>query len=170
MSDSRSSCSPARFEHAGLRTRQLQAMREWYVTVLDGEVTFEDERIAFVAFDERNHRLALIARPGLEPRPVNSDGLDHLAFGYETAGDLLKAYRRLKARGIEPQRTTDHGSSISLYYADPDGNQIELKVDSLADNASQRAFLKSAEFKASPTGHPIDMDVFAASLEQTESR
>ena len=74
------------------------------------------------------------------------------------------------ARGIEPQRTTDHGSSISLYYADPDGNQIELKVDSLADNASQRAFLKSAEFKASPTGHPIDMDVFAASLEQTESR
>lgn len=135
-------------------------MTAWYITVLDAEIAFRDQRIVFLSYDERNHRLALIARPGTLERPANSAGLDHLAFGYNDISQLAVTYRRLKAGGIVPSRSTDHGSSISLYYADPDGNQVELKVDSLDTAAQMRAFLHSAEFASNPFGSAIDPDTY----------
>lgn len=147
--------SPSRFEHAGLRTAQLDRMVDWYCAVLGAEVAFRNSAIAFIRYDERNHRLALIARPGTQAKAEGSAGLDHLAFAYADREDLGHTYWRLAASGIEPQRSTDHGSSLSLYYDDPDGNQIELKVDSFASDDEQVAWLSSPEFAANPLGEPI---------------
>ena len=51
-------------------------MLEWYLTVLQAEVTFANASIAFLSYDEQNHRVALVARPGTVPREPNSAGLD----------------------------------------------------------------------------------------------
>ncbi len=148
--------APIRLEHAGLRTTRLAQMVRWYSSVLQAEVTFQSSTIAFLAYDERNHRLVVIDRPGTTEATPNAAGLDHLAFAYADLCELRSTYRRLRDEGISPVRTTDHGSSISFYYSDPDGNQVELKVDTITDPARQRAWLQSGEFHANPLGSHID--------------
>lgn len=154
--------SPLKLEHAVLRTTQVQPMVDWYLTVLQAEITFSSPTIAFLCYDEQNHRIAFINRPGTVPRTPNAAGLDHLAFTYADLGELLATYERLKSSGIAPNRATNHGSSTSLYYTDPDGNQIELKVDNFDSVEEQHAWMRSDEFARNPGGTPIDPDDFVA--------
>ena len=153
-----------KFEHAGLRTTRLQPMVDWYAMVLEAEVAFENAILAFLCYDEQNHRLVIIARPGTVDRPENSAGLDHLAFTYANLGELIATYQRLKDSGVMPLRVTDHGSSTSFYYADPDGNQVELKVDTFATAEEQHAFLQSEAFAANPMGINLDPEVLVAQV------
>ena len=44
--------------------------------------------------------------------------------------DLIENYAQLKEKGILPYWCIHHGVTMSMYYADPDGNQMELQVDS----------------------------------------
>ena len=154
--------APVKFEHAVLRTTELGPMLDWYLTVLQAEVTFANASIAFLSYDEQNHRVALVARPGTVPRQPNSAGLDHLAFTYADEGELVATYERLKGESIAPSRSIDHGSSTSLYYLDPDGNQIELKVDSFSSLEEQFEYMRSEEFARNPLGTPFDPDEWAA--------
>lgn len=148
--------SPLKLEHAVLKTTALAPMVEWYRTVLEAEVTFGNATIAFLAYDEQNHRIAIVARPGTKRRLADTAGLDHLAFTYADLGELIATYERLKAVGIRPARAMDHGSSTSLYYTDPDGNGVELKIDNFSSPAEQHAWMHSAEFAANPLGSPLD--------------
>ncbi len=148
--------APLRLEHAVLRTMQMKPMLDWYVAVLQADIAFSNASIAFLSYDEQNHRIALVARPGTTPRAPNSAGLDHLAFAYADLGELVATYERLKASGILPVRSTDHGSSTSLYYMDPDGNQIELKVDNFHSVEEQHAWMRSPEFARNPLGKAFD--------------
>lgn len=154
--------APLKFEHAGLRTARLGPMIDWYCAVLHADVAFRNDSIAFISFDEQNHRLAIIARPGTVERPANAAGLDHLAFTYGDLDELAATYIRLKSLGIIPARATDHGSSTSFYYADPDGNQVELKVDSFSTQDEQHDWLRSSKFAENPVGRAIDPESICA--------
>jgi len=156
--------APLKFEHAVLRTTELAPMVEWYLEVLQAEVSFSNSSIAFLCYDEQNHRLALVVRPGTTARDPSSAGLDHLAFTYADLSELVTTYERLQASGIAPTRCMNHGSSMSLYYADPDGNQIELKVDSFDTCEQQHAWMRSEAFAQNPVGTPFDIDELATQL------
>ena len=57
-------------------------------------------------------------------------GLHHVAFKIGTSlDDLREAKAKLEAAGIVPT-PIDHEVTKSLYFADPDGNGIEVYVDS----------------------------------------
>lgn len=154
--------SPIKFEHAGLCTTRLAQMVDWYTTVLEAEVAYRSASIAFLWYDEQNHRLVIVARPGTVVRPPGADGLDHIAFSYANMTELAATYRRLKEQGITPIRATDHGSSTSFYYADPDGNNVELKVDSFATPEEQHAWLRSEAFMRNPLGMSLDPEAVVA--------
>jgi catechol 2,3-dioxygenase-like lactoylglutathione lyase family enzyme len=158
----RGKLAPLKFEHAVLRTTRLQAMVEWYTTVLQAEVAFSNATIAFLCYDEQNHRIAIVARPGTIERPPNSAGLDHLAFTYADMAELVATYERLKATGMVPVRATNHGSSTSMYYGDPDGNQVELKIDNFDTVEEQHAWLRTKEFAENPIGTHFDPEVLVA--------
>ena len=131
-------------------------MVDWYANVLQAEVAYENATLAFLWYDEQNHRLVIITRPGTVERSPNSAGLDHLAFTYANLKELVATYERLKASDVRPQRAIDHGSSTSFYYLDPDGNQVELKVDTFATPEEQHAYLRSEAFRKNPLGRPVD--------------
>lgn len=154
--------SPLKLEHAGIRTGQLQQMVAWYVVVLQADVSFNNEKIAFLTYDEQNHRLSILARPGTVPKPANSAGIEHLAFTYADIDELITTYKRLKALEILPVRSMDHGSSTSLYYADPDGNHVELKIDNFATMELQHAWLRTEAFAENPIGTPFDPEGMVA--------
>jgi len=70
---------------------------------------------------------------------------------------LLTQYERLKAQGILPGITINHGPTVSCYYSDPDGNAVELQIDRLTLEEGQ-AFMKTPAFRANSTGILIDLD------------
>ena len=78
--------------------------------------------------------------------------------------ELLEAYDDLKARGIAPYWCVNHGMSASLYYADPDGNQLEFSVDCFASKAECTAYFKGDAIGENPVGVEFDPDEWLEKL------
>lgn len=145
--------SPRRLAHIALRTNRLKLMADWYCKVLGAHVAYESEKVSFLTYDDEHHRIALLALDDYPSKPQHvSEGYFHTAFAYDSLGDLLGNYKRLQALGIEPQRTINHGPTVSLYYLDPDGNHIELQVDSFPDAETTNAWMRSEAFSRNPIG------------------
>jgi catechol-2,3-dioxygenase len=167
LPDSTVARPPAGLAHVVFRTNDLPRMREWYCTVLGAHTVFDNERIAFLTYDDEHHRVALIATG---PYPVPSDepqvGFYHTAFSYPDLGALLATYRRLQAAGIIPVRAIRHGPTVSLYYRDPDGNHVELQVDSFASADEATDWMKGPVFSANPIGTLFDPETMIADYER----
>jgi catechol-2,3-dioxygenase len=150
--------SPRKLAHAVFRTRdQYAQMIEWYCLVLNAHKVFESERITFLSYDVEHHRIAIASFPDLAARGSRPVGLDHLAFTYDTIGDLMSTYERLKAHAIKPFCAVNHGPTTSLYYHDPDGNRIELQIDNFEDMADATQEMASS-FTINPVGVLFDPD------------
>ena len=176
--------SPVKLAHIVLWTTNLPTMRNWYVTVLEGRTVHENPALAFITYDDEHHRVALsdpvaIAAlvedlnevpagfaellPGRVPTtsraaPAVPRGLAHVAFTYSSLEDLLTNYERLKEQGITPVATINHGATTSLYYRDPDGNQVELQIDNFGTVDEGAAFMLSEAFHNNPIGIAFDPD------------
>jgi len=157
--------SPAIFAHFVVRSSNLPAMRQWYQTVLNARVVFDDGNICFLTYDDEHHRLAIVNVPGLTAPDAQSWGLAHLAYGYRTLGELLATYRRLKVAGILPYRPINHGPTVSLYYRDPDGTAIELQVDAFATKEAAAGFMQTDAFRQNPIGVAFDPEELARAYE-----
>ncbi|WP_280343646.1 VOC family protein [Nocardia neocaledoniensis] len=154
--------SPAKLAHVVLRTGRLSEMVDWYTQVLEGRLVFGTDLLAFVTYDEEHHRVAFLAT-GASQRPTDAhSGLHHVAFTYDSLGDLLATYERLKPAGIQPFWTINHGPTTSMYYEDPDGNHIELQIDNFATDAELDDFFASGAFAANPIGVEFDPDDLVA--------
>jgi catechol-2,3-dioxygenase len=157
---------PAGLAHVVFRTNDLPRMREWYCMVLGAHPVFDNGRLAFLTYDEEHHRVALIATG---PYPVPGEpqvGFYHCAFTHPDLGALLATYRRLRAGGILPVRAIRHGPTVSLYYRDPDGNHVELQVDSFASADEATEWMKGPVFSANPIGTLFDPEAMIADYER----
>ena len=157
--------SPRRLAHIALRTNRLLDLIMWYSKVLGAHVVHASDKVAFLTYDEEHHRIALIALQDYSPRDETIRvGYYHTAFAYDTLSDLLENFLRLREIGIIPYRSINHGPTVSFYYADPDGNQIELQVDSFPNAEATNAWMRSEEFKRNPIGIDFDADEMLAKL------
>jgi hypothetical protein len=92
---------------------------------------------------------------------MNAVGVNHLAYTWNGVGELVDTYKRLKAMDITPYRPIKHGLTLSMYYRDPDGNQLEFQTD-LMSAAEANAFMDGPAFEKNPIGEPFDPDELAA--------
>lgn len=150
--------SPARMSHVVLRSLDIGRMVEWYCNVLGAQPMLISETIGFVTFDDEHHRIAIVRRPDMEEAAPNAVGLDHVAFGYGTLGELVDTYERLRADGRAPYRTVNHGMTTSIYYRDPDGNGVELFVNNFPSVAALNDWFATGAFDRDPYGVLIDAD------------
>jgi catechol-2,3-dioxygenase len=153
------------FHHVNLKTTRLQAMIDFYAVLVGAEVVFQDEVGAWLSNDEANHRIALLAFPDFSDDPQKDvhTGLHHTAYEYATFDDLNATYLRLRDAGIEPAFCLDHGMTFSYYYADPDGNHVELQVDNFGEWSHSKAWMHESEaFRANPIGHFVHPAAVAA--------
>ncbi|KAH7159410.1 glyoxalase bleomycin resistance protein dioxygenase [Dactylonectria estremocensis] len=159
---------PAELAHVVLRTGSLKPMQEFYTSFLGGNVTYANDMISFITFDEEHHRIALIGIPETEAKRPNSCGLEHIAFSFKTLGDLLLSYRQRKDRGISPVWCVNHGPTTSIYYKDPDGNMLETQVDNFDTVEKATAFMLSDEFSKNPIGTDFDAEALIDALRKGE--
>jgi hypothetical protein len=76
----------------------------------------------------------------------------------------LENYVQLKAEGILPYWCIHHGITVSMYYADPDGNQMEFQVDSYPTNEEANAYMYGPNYKANAMGVEYDPAEWLARL------
>jgi catechol 2,3-dioxygenase len=154
-----------KFHHVNLKTTRLQEMIDFYGTLVAAEVIFQDQVGAWLSNDGANHRIALLAFPNFveDPDKETRTGMHHSAFEYASFDDLNASYLRLKEAGITPALCLDHGMTFSYYYADPDGNNVELQVDNFGDWSKSKEWMQTSdEFKANPIGQFVDPERVAA--------
>lgn len=160
--------SPASLAHVVLRTANLGQMVDFYVKFLGGSITYGNDMISFITYDEEHHRVALIGIPDTMPKNSSSCGLEHIAFTFVTLADLLLAYRQRKARGIVPVWCVNHGPTTSIYYKDPDGNMLETQVDNFDTVDDATAFMISEKFAENPIGTDFNAEEMIAAIKNGE--
>lgn len=134
--------------HFGLRTRDLPTAVEWYARALGAQVHFQNELAVFMSFDEEHHRFVIWDDGETGEKPENARGVDHIGFGCDSPSDLAGHYERLKALEIIPTLCVNHHFTSSLYYRDPDGNEVEITCDNKPTKAQCVEFMATAEMKA----------------------
>lgn len=145
--------SPTRLSHVVLKSPDPKALMDWYCDVLGGEIIFDSPFFVFMTYDEEHHRVAAMLSG--EPSAKSGTGLMHMAFGFDTVGQLLDHYERLADSDTEPATAIHHGPTISFYYKDIDGNVLEFFVDTMpADEATE--FMRGPIYAGNPVGYEID--------------
>ena len=134
--------SPKKLSHIVLQTNRRREMIDWYCTVLGAEILYEAERISFISYDDEHHRVAFLDPGPLTERRPDAAGLNHVAFTFGDVDDLIDNYQRLKDIGIRPHRCVNHGVTTSMYYHDPDHNQVELLVDNFVTAAAGKDYMR----------------------------
>ena len=164
--------APSKFAHVVYNTHRYQEMIDWYTTVFEAKIQHRDDRLAFMTYDEEHHRFAFANLGPLpedppEPRMGRGVGVNHVAYTWNGMDELVALYKRLKDAGIVPVRPIKHGMTLSMYYADPDGNLMEFQID-LVDPETANEFMAGDAFGANPIGEPFDPDELVARYEAGE--
>ena len=160
------------FHHVNLKTTRLGEMIDYYRVLVGAEVVFSDQFGAWLSNDGANHRIALLAFPGMEDDPGKDThtGMHHCAFEYGSFDELNASYLRLRREGIEPAICLDHGMTLSYYYADPDGNNVELQCDAFGDWATGTEWMRtSEEFHSNPIGVFVQPELIAAAAAEGQT-
>ena len=110
--------------HIGIQSDNPQQLARFYHEVLDmaiiggseGDEAFGDSAFLSSRPDAESHHLAIFQQRQFA----------HLAFKVESLGELRDCHRRVVERGLPIKMAFNHGVSLAFYFADPDGNLIEV--------------------------------------------
>src|SRR5258707_7058037 len=154
---------PSKFAHVVYSTRRFEEMIDWYQSVFEAKVVYQNPAFAFLTYDDEHHRFAFANLSVLLPDSVanatrDNAGVNHVAYTYANLGDLLTTYERLKQKGLNPYWRIHHGITLSLYYQDPDGNRMEFQVD-FGTVEEANAYMRTDAFAANPAGAQIEPEV-----------
>ena len=132
-------------------------------------MTHGNDVLSFISYDYEHHRIAIIGRPSTSQKPPGEiSGLAHIAFGFKNLSELAQSYQEKKSIGIMPCWTVNHGMSTSMYYYDPDGNELEVQVDNFETSELAIEFMESDAFARNPVGVDYDPEEFVRRVESGE--
>ena len=160
---------PQKFVHVVYRTRRFDQMLEWYQFVFGAKVQYQNPALAFLTYDDEHHRFALANLGVLRPEEKEEEkqglvGVDHVAYTYGSLEDLFENYDQLKEKGIKPYWCIHHGMTISMYYRDPDGNQMEFQVDVFDSSEEANDYMCDPSYSENPIGVEYDPEVWLAHM------
>ena len=117
--------------HILVRVLDLERSKKFYSEVLGFHVLEEDPAHGgtFMALEGQSHAIDLFQVKDVEAAERQTPGvrgLGHIAFRVDSEAALKEAYATLGEHGVEITRTIDHVSQKSIYFADPDGNTLEI--------------------------------------------
>lgn len=120
------------FSHAGIFVRDLERMKGFYRDVLGLTETdrgfLGESELVFLTNDPKEHHQLVLATGRPESVPFNT--VNQLSFRVAD----LSSLRKYRDRARQEEDVTDvvsvtHGNAISVYLRDPEGNRLELFVD-----------------------------------------
>ncbi len=76
----------------------------------------------------------------------------------------MENYAQLNELGIRPYWCVHHGVTVSIYYGDPDGNQMEFQVDCFATAEEATEYMRGSSYQLNPLGVEFDPDELLAKM------
>lgn len=139
-----------RLTHLALFTRDLDKMVDFYTNALGLTVTDQGEaqsapvKMVFMSSDPgEHHQFVLVSG---RPDYATFNVAQQISFLVDSLDELRTTRDRVAAAGLEINRTTTHGNAWSIYFNDPDDNQIEI-------------YTHSPWHVPQPHGHPFDLSL-----------
>ena len=127
------------FSHMGMFVADLARMRDFYTRVLGFTVTDEGAldvmsetpprqlQFVFLSRDPRDHHQIVMVTGRPEKLPFNP--INQISFRMAEFSGLREMHRRLVDESVRELYPVSHGNALSVYFHDPEGNRIELFVD-----------------------------------------
>jgi catechol-2,3-dioxygenase len=118
------------FSHMGVYVTDLPRMEDFYTRMLGFSVTDRGNlgsiQLVFLSRDPKEHHQIVLAsgRPDGGFNPINQ-----ISFRMADFAGLREMHRRLVQEGVKDLAPVSHGNALSVYFRDPEGNRIELFVD-----------------------------------------
>ena len=116
--------------HIGVYVTDIDKMTDFYRRVLGFTVTdggpLRDGQMAFLSRNSGHHHQVVFVtgRP-----PESYSTINQISFEVGSLGDLRAYYEAFVAEGIEGIDPVDHGNAWSVYFHDPEGNRLEVFMD-----------------------------------------
>lgn len=157
--------SPRRLGHANLWVSDYERAYDYYRNVVGFEHAYiqPDNKASFVSNGNTYHDYGLIDVRSPYAKPGQKPGLNHFALELRNEVELAEGYRRAKEAGITFTSMQDHDVAHSLYMTDPDGNEVELYADVVADWRSARSgqiIKKKPKYVPGETSDPVAEEFF----------
>ncbi|MBI4609477.1 MAG: VOC family protein [Candidatus Rokubacteria bacterium] len=124
--------SPVSFSHFGIHVTDLARMEDFYTRVLDLLVTDrgalrDGPTLVFLSRDpDQHHQMVLVTG---RPPGAGYNVVNQISFKLPMLADLKAMYTRVREERVKEFRIVTHGNAWSVYFADPEGNRVELFVD-----------------------------------------
>jgi len=123
------------FSHMGINVTDLPRMEDFYTRMMGFAVTdrgaLETPRgtvdLVFLSRDAREHHQIVLASG--RPQGAGFNPINQISFRMADFAGLREMHRRLEQEGVENLAPVSHGNALSIYFPDPEGNRIELFVD-----------------------------------------
>ena len=147
------------FSHFGLFVRDIDSVVRFYREALGFIETDRgktgDRDIVFLTRDPKDHH-QIVFVSGLTERP-REEVLNQMSFRLGSVEALQRYAARAQSLGATQFRSVNYGNAWAVYFRDPEGNRVELFVD-------------SPWYVPQPCGEPFDLTQPAAEIrEQTEA-
>ncbi|HXD90741.1 MAG TPA: VOC family protein [Candidatus Binataceae bacterium] len=124
---------PERIGHVVIKVRDIERSKKFYMDTLGLQLMMELPQLkaAFFASNGRDHHELACFEVGADAAGGKEKqiGLAHIAFRLRDEDHLRAAYKEFKEKDVPIAFTVDHGITKSIYFRDPDGNQLEVYCD-----------------------------------------
>ncbi|HEY8250348.1 MAG TPA: VOC family protein [Burkholderiales bacterium] len=119
------------FSHMGIFVTDPGRMEDFYTRVLGFAVTDRGPlgslTLVFLSRDPQEHHQIVLASG--RPASGGFNPINQMSFRMADFAGLREMHRRLQAEGVAELAPVSHGNALSVYFKDPEGNRLELFVD-----------------------------------------
>lgn len=119
------------FSHVGFHVHDLDRMARFYKQALQFTETDRGQLGALqLVFLSRNpgvhHQIALVSG---RPESLAFNPINQVSLNVPDMASLRRFHARLLAAGAQDMQPATHGNAVSLYCRDPEGNRLEIFMD-----------------------------------------
>jgi catechol-2,3-dioxygenase len=119
------------FSHMGLYVTDLARMADFYTRVLGLTETDRGDlgavKLAFLSGDPKEHHQVVLVSG--RPAGAGFNTINQISFRMAEFAGLREMHRRLVRERVKELHPVSHGNALSVYFHDPEGNRVELFVD-----------------------------------------
>ena len=119
------------FSHVGIWVTDLEAMREFYTDVLGFVVSdrgpIGETELVFLTQATSDHHQLVLAKG--RPHDVNFTTVNQISYKLDSLEALQEAHAGIVTKPVKDLVQISHGNAWSIYFKDPEGNRIEMFVD-----------------------------------------
>lgn len=119
--------------HVGIHVNDMPRMVDFYTRFLGfaesdrGALADGKGEIVFLTRDPREHHQLVLATG--RPKELAYNIINQLSFRVDSLATLRELERGLKKEKVEELGAITHGNALSVYFRDPEGNRVELLID-----------------------------------------